>query len=511
MGAGLSGVGVMVVASPQSRHSGERPALAVFNPRTQALLDELRDAVQALQVAFETDEVDSADALVVAAQIHQMLEQVRALHYTAVGMADRAGLWGVAGYTSTNAWLRHTHLLGGRGATRVSRTARWLAHQPHVSQALGVGEITEAHVQAMRVVVTASPARAAAFAEMAAQFVEVARNADAEYLGRVMRSWGDVVDERAGDDSSRRSHEKRGIFLSPVADGWDLRGWLSGADGAELAGILNERVAQTRRDNPDLNLSAAQRRADALLDIARAGADGEFSPAQRDRARVLVLLPWERLAGCQSCRSRLGEEFLRTVGERAVRASGAKLAGGSSQCADCGGTGERLWGDDGGRSGDDARRSSGGNWGSELPGGEPPDGAAAQWRTGNGVGRGNLSIADARRLSCDGQIQRVVLSPQSAVLDVGRTQRLVTPAIRTALEVRDGGCVIPGCDRPSGWCEAHHLTHWSAGGETALHNLALTCSRHHHEIHQDKWRVRIDGKGVVKVSERIRRPTPLRC
>ena len=119
-------------------------------------------------------------------------------------------------------------------------------------------------------------------------------------------------------------------------------------------------------------------------------------------------------------------------------------------------------------------------------------------------------MTDVRRLSCDGAIQRVVLSPQSAVLDVGRTQRLVTPAIRTALEVRDGGCVIPGCDRPSGWCEAHHIKHWSAGGETSLQNLALTCSRHHHEIHHGTWQVRIDDTGQVQVSQNTRRPTPLR-
>ena len=38
----------------------------------------------------------------------------------------------------------------------------------------------------------------------------------------------------------------------------------------------------------------------------------------------------------------------------------------------------------------------------------------------------------------------IVLGGPSQPLDVGRTQRLVTPAIRAALEVRDGGCVFPG-------------------------------------------------------------------
>jgi hypothetical protein len=58
-------------------------------------------------------------------------------------------------------------------------------------------------------------------------------------------------------------------------------------------------------------------------------------------------------------------------------------------------------------------------------------------------------------------------------LEVGRTTRVVQAAQRTALAVRDGGCVFPGCDRPLAWCEAHHLRHWLHGGPTDLANLAL--------------------------------------
>ncbi|MFV0450835.1 MAG: hypothetical protein ACK5LS_01115, partial [Propioniciclava sp.] len=49
------------------------------------------------------------------------------------------------------------------------------------------------------------------------------------------------------------------------------------------------------------------------------------------------------------------------------------------------------------------------------------------------------------------------LNGPSEVLDVGREQRLVTPAIRAALHARDRGCVFPGCEKAPEACHAHHI------------------------------------------------------
>ncbi len=37
------------------------------------------------------------------------------------------------------------------------------------------------------------------------------------------------------------------------------------------------------------------------------------------------------------------------------------------------------------------------------------------------------------------------------------------------------------------WCEAHHLTHWTAQHRTALDGLALGCHGHHNLIHTAGW------------------------
>ncbi len=111
------------------------------------------------------------------------------------------------------------------------------------------------------------------------------------------------------------------------------------------------------------------------------------------------------------------------------------------------------------------------------------------WATGNGPGQGFCSSAEAAGMSCDATVRRVILTPDSVPLDIGRATRVVPAAIRHAVTLRDGGCVIPGCTRPPGWCEAHHVEHWAAGGRTAVQNLALICRTHHQQLHHGMWHI----------------------
>jgi len=95
------------------------------------------------------------------------------------------------------------------------------------------------------------------------------------------------------------------------------------------------------------------------------------------------------------------------------------------------------------------------------------------------VGGGPVSPTLVRTLACDAAIGRIVMRGESEVLDVGRRTRLITPALRRSLVVRDGACVEPGCDIPAHWCDAHHIVPWQQHGPTALDNLELRCRRHH--------------------------------
>jgi uncharacterized protein DUF222/HNH endonuclease len=104
----------------------------------------------------------------------------------------------------------------------------------------------------------------------------------------------------------------------------------------------------------------------------------------------------------------------------------------------------------------------------------------------------------ARRLACDATILPAVLGGASQPLDVGRLRRPVTPALRRALNLRDGGCRFPGCHRSTTWCDAHHVVPWSRGGETAVDNLLLLCRRHHGLVHEGGWSIHLDQRtGIV--------------
>ena len=105
----------------------------------------------------------------------------------------------------------------------------------------------------------------------------------------------------------------------------------------------------------------------------------------------------------------------------------------------------------------------------------------------------DLPPAVLRRLACDAEIIPAVLGSSGEVLDLGRLHRLVTPALWTALVLRDQHCTFPGCTRPPLMCHAHHLTHWADGGETSLDNLALLCGAHHRVIHHTPWEIRLNS------------------
>jgi len=123
----------------------------------------------------------------------------------------------------------------------------------------------------------------------------------------------------------------------------------------------------------------------------------------------------------------------------------------------------------------------------------------------SGDGEGMCELEDgpalvpetARRLGCDAAVVRIIESGDGQPLDVGRSTRTVSPALRRALKSRDRGCRFPSCGQTR-FLHAHHVRHWAQGGATSLANLLTLCTFHHRALHEGGYTAEVaTGETVV--------------
>lgn len=120
-----------------------------------------------------------------------------------------------------------------------------------------------------------------------------------------------------------------------------------------------------------------------------------------------------------------------------------------------------------------------------------------------------LSEGLRRFVGCDARI-RPVIEAGGKPVSVGRAFRTVPDRTRMAIEERDRGCRVPGCDH-SRWLHIHHIEHWEDGGSSDTGNLLALCQRHHRLHHLGRLGIRgdaDDSDGVVFTDERGRRLAP---
>ncbi len=110
-----------------------------------------------------------------------------------------------------------------------------------------------------------------------------------------------------------------------------------------------------------------------------------------------------------------------------------------------------------------------------------------------------VSAEAIRRMCCDAGIHRIVTSPLGTVIDHGRERRVVSDTQFDRLHLRDHGCRWPGCGVPAAGCDAHHADHWLHDGETEDDNLVLVCWHHHHKLHEDGWSMQPLGAGYFTI------------
>ncbi len=305
-----------------------------------------------------------------------------------------------------------------------------------------------------------------------AELVDVARQVTAASLEKIVRGWG-VLSGLDETELERRRHRSRYLSVAPDGEGmYVVRGKLDPEVGALLMRALDAAGDALFRDGEDW----------APVGGTRGPRAEEISPRQR-RADAAGLL----------CERAMAMGFGRGVED----ADGAHQDGAvqdtdtTPRDAPISGTkAERyqvvLHVDMDTLTGEDESDHS-------------PDASGGRSHLEDGT---RVSAETSRRLCCDAAVVKVTRGPDGSVLDVGRKTRTIPPAIRRALEVRDGGCRFPGCGLR--FADGHHIIPWSLGGPTCLSNLVLLCPHHHRCVHEGGFTVR------MRSDQRLRRAAPLR-
>jgi hypothetical protein len=126
----------------------------------------------------------------------------------------------------------------------------------------------------------------------------------------------------------------------------------------------------------------------------------------------------------------------------------------------------------------------------------------------------SLAAETARRLACDASIVAVAENEDGEPLNVGRKTRTISAPLRRALNARDKGCRFPGCAHTR-YVDAHHVVHWTNGGETKPSNLVSLCRFHHRSVHEGGFRIEVLDDGALRFvnpqGEAIDSVTPARA
>jgi uncharacterized protein DUF222/HNH endonuclease len=370
-------------------------------------------------------------------------------------------------------WLRELAALDARGATAASsavRTARALFRGPlnRTAQAVTAGELSVAHASALAHGTSALPTQTTAKAEPVP--VAAARRLNPPRLRQVIAHLRSTVDPEGAD----RRHDQRWLWVAPTWEGMvALQGLLDPEAGQILLGAL-EPLA--RPHSAEDTRSGGQRRADALVELARRNLEGGQLPQTGGvRPQLTVIVDLDSLLSHPGQEALGGE--LGGMGPLSPEAC-RRLA--------CDGAVTRVL----------VTRHP-----SSHPGHDP----------GGHHGHDDLGreggLAD-RLQAAMAQLPPILGGAPSQPLNVGRASRVVTPAQRSALAVRDGGCVFPDRQRPLAWCEGHHLVPWLDGGPTDLANLALLCRAHHRAIHEGGWQLTRGPDGRCTATPPHRQPHP---
>jgi hypothetical protein len=268
----------------------------------------LDDLTSVVDQVCDADPQALADGETVV-ELHRCLTRLEAATTRAGAAFDAGGEWSTDGARSAAAWLAGRCKLPASSARRRVRLGRGLRHLPEAEAAWLAGEVGEAQVAAL--VRARTPATEDALAGDEEMLVGEAKRLGFEAFTRVLAYWCQHADPDGVEHDAERQRDSRRFHHSQSFEGmWFADGVFDPISGAVVDNALRrieaelfdadwaearERLGEAATV-ADLGRTAAQRRADALVEMARrAGAVPEG--ARRPEPLFTVLVGYETFAG----------------------------------------------------------------------------------------------------------------------------------------------------------------------------------------------------------------------
>jgi hypothetical protein len=201
-------------------------------------------------------------------ELDDVIEQLRAEQVRAVGDWDRDRAWQADEATSATNWLVARTQTTPAAASRLVAAARLAREHDVVGRALGAARVRVAHVE---ILARAARHRETLFARDAEMLVVAAVDHSPRELAVVARRWRHLADDAASIDDPEAVRERNFLHTSTTFGGTvRIDGELDPDGGALLLAALDRHGPPDPADDPLGPRNLAQRRADALVDIAAA-------------------------------------------------------------------------------------------------------------------------------------------------------------------------------------------------------------------------------------------------
>jgi hypothetical protein len=453
------------------------------------------------------------------------------------------------GHLSARGWLAAVTNSTSESASREVRLGRMLAEMPLLAAAYERGDVGPDQLRVLARLHGNARCRSK-MADSDGLLTGHAIRLHVDDFTIVARRWMAWADPDGRDPE--KAHRNRDANISPVGAGFSLRARGGGVDGEVMAEVFAQFVeaerltdVEARRvefgddaTNHPLPRTAAQRRADALMQMVLKSAD-VINPTSREPLINLFCTPDELAAamrshvdrdscvpdwfahpetdepgedGCDHLNTDPSDDADPTPTDMTVNterefaagddvtAAGYDPDGHTDSSEATGGAPEpddRRAGTTEGAASGRSRRGAGSKASTD-----PPLPSAGTWPHMNGRGRlcetaGGAPVDHLTLLiaALTGRIRRVVIDSTGRVVDLGRKQRLFTGAIREAILLASDRCCWPGCDIRGPGVQVDHLTEHHAGGHTSVFNGGPMCPLHNRFKYRHRVTVYRDATG----------------